>query len=144
MGEGPSRNMYEGPMDKAKGGRFKDGRWRRVGQGQGWWKRSNCTWATIREEKKVIMKSLSRKLTWFATPREISSRLLFLLLKLLVSGEDMIIAVSGFSRCNLRGSPRNVWQPQHFCQETYSWKKLAVCVREELGPQLLFLSLVVN
>ena len=32
-GEEPSRNMYKGPMDKAKGGRFDGGRWGWVGQG---------------------------------------------------------------------------------------------------------------
>ena len=26
IGEGPSRNMYKGPTDKAKGGRFEGGR----------------------------------------------------------------------------------------------------------------------
>ena len=33
IGEGPSRNMYEGHMDKAKGGGFKGGRWGWVGRG---------------------------------------------------------------------------------------------------------------
>ena len=32
-GEGPSRNMYIGHMDKAKGGRFEVGRWGWVGWG---------------------------------------------------------------------------------------------------------------
>ena len=27
IGEVPSRNMYKGPMDKAKGGRFEGGLW---------------------------------------------------------------------------------------------------------------------
>ena len=31
IGEGPSRNMYKGSMDKAKGGRLKGGRRRWVG-----------------------------------------------------------------------------------------------------------------
>ena len=33
LGEGPSRNMYKGHMDKTKGGRFKGGRQGWVGQG---------------------------------------------------------------------------------------------------------------
>ena len=31
IGEGPSRNMFKGHIDKAKGGRFKGGRWGLVG-----------------------------------------------------------------------------------------------------------------
>ena len=34
IGEGPSRNMFKGHMDKAKGGRFEGGRQGWVGQGQ--------------------------------------------------------------------------------------------------------------
>ena len=33
MGRGASRNMYEGHMDKVKGGGFKGGRWGWVGRG---------------------------------------------------------------------------------------------------------------
>ena len=33
IGEGPSRNMYKGPMDKAKAGRSQGGRQRWVGRG---------------------------------------------------------------------------------------------------------------
>ena len=33
IGEGPSRNMCKGHMDKAKGGRFMGGRWAWVGHG---------------------------------------------------------------------------------------------------------------
>ena len=33
IGEGPSRNIYKGHMDKAKGGAFEGGRWRWVEQG---------------------------------------------------------------------------------------------------------------
>ena len=32
-GDGSSRNMYKGPMDKAKRGRFNGGRWGWVGWG---------------------------------------------------------------------------------------------------------------
>ena len=39
-----SRNRYKGHMDKAKGGRFKGGRWGWVGRGA-WWGENgdNCT-----------------------------------------------------------------------------------------------------
>ena len=33
IGEGPSRNMYKGHIDKAKGDRFDGGKWGWVGQG---------------------------------------------------------------------------------------------------------------
>ena len=44
IGEGPSRNMSKGPMDKAKGGRFESGRQGWVGQ-RVWWSENgdNCT-----------------------------------------------------------------------------------------------------
>ena len=44
IGEGSSRNMYKGHMDKAKGSRLEGGRWGWVGQGEGRWEnRDNCT-----------------------------------------------------------------------------------------------------
>ena len=33
-GEGSSRNMFKGPMDKPKGARIKGGQWGLVGQGR--------------------------------------------------------------------------------------------------------------
>ena len=35
IGEGPSRNMYKGPMDKAKEGRFEGGRQGGMGRWRG-------------------------------------------------------------------------------------------------------------
>ena len=52
IGEGPLRNMYEGHIDKAKGGMFKSGRHRLVGQGS--WKGEdvdNYTWTTIKKRE---------------------------------------------------------------------------------------------
>ena len=44
IGEGPSRNMYKGHMDKAEGGKFEGGRLGWVGK-RVWWGENgdNCT-----------------------------------------------------------------------------------------------------
>ena len=44
-GEGVFRNMYEGHMDKTKGGRIKGGKWGWLELGGEWWEGNgdNCT-----------------------------------------------------------------------------------------------------
>ena len=53
-------NMYKGPMDKAKGGRFESGRQGWVGQ-RVWWSENggDCSLTTIREREGEREKTLS-------------------------------------------------------------------------------------
>ena len=52
IGEGPSRNTYKGYTDKARVGRFEDGRQRVEQGGMVEWSGDNCTWATIKNEER--------------------------------------------------------------------------------------------
>ena len=60
-GEGSLGNMYEGHIDKAKGGRIEGGRWRWLGWGRNG---DNCTWTTIKKWEKCEKKKVVYDLIW--------------------------------------------------------------------------------